>query len=72
MLIVWDSHSGTPIRTFLNPHPDGIKSLDLSTDKQYIVSLGNDEPQTISLWDWMNEMLDGPVTSLQFKYTHEF
>ena len=32
MLIVWDSLSGTPVRTFLNPHPDGIRCLDLSMD----------------------------------------
>ena len=44
MLIVWDSMSGTPVRTFLNPHPDGIRCLDLSMDNQYLVTLGNDEP----------------------------
>jgi len=64
MLIVWDSYSATPVRTFLNPHPDGIKCLDLSTNNLYLVTLGNDEPQTISLWDWTNEKLDGPICSL--------
>jgi WD40 repeat protein len=44
MLIVWDSLSATPVRTFLNPHPDGIKCLDLSADNQYLVSIGNDIP----------------------------
>jgi WD40 repeat protein len=72
MLIVWDSLSGTPVRTFLNPHPDGIKCLDLSMDNKYLVTLGNDEPQTISLWDWTNEKEEGPIVSLQFKYTQEF
>ena len=72
MLIVWDSFSGTPVRTFLNPHPDGIKCLDLSTDNRYLATLGNDEPQTISLWDWTDEKEDGPIVSLQFKYTQEF
>ena len=72
MLIVWDSFSGTPVRTFLNPHPDGIKCLDLSTDNKFLVTLGNDEPQTISLWDWTNTKEDGPICSLQFKYTKEF
>ena len=72
MLIVWDSLSGTPVRTFLNPHPDGIKCLDLSSDNIYLVTLGNDVPQTISLWDWTNEKEEGPIVSLQFKYTVEF
>lgn len=55
MLIVWDSLSATPVRTFLNPHPNGIKCLDLSTCNKYLVTVGNDEPQTVSLWDWTNE-----------------
>jgi len=37
-----------------------------------LVTLGNDEPQTISLWDWTNEKEEGPIVSLQFKYTQEF
>ena len=72
MLIVWDSIAGTPVRTFLNPHPDGIRCLDLSMDNMYLVTLGNDEPQTISLWDWTNEKEEGPIVSLQFKYTLQF
>lgn len=44
MLIVWDSLTGTPVRTFLNPHPDGVTCLDLSYDSQYIITLGNDKP----------------------------
>jgi len=72
MLVVWDSISGTPIRTYLNPHPNGVKTIDISADNNYLVTLGNDEPQTISLWDWTNEKEEGPIVSLQFKYTQEF
>ena len=54
MLVVWDSLSATPVRTFLNPHPNGVKTMDLSSCKQYIATLGVDTPQTISLWDWTN------------------
>lgn len=72
MLVVWDSISGTPIKTFLNPHPDGVKTIDISMDNRYLVTLGNDEPQTISLWDWTNDKEEGPIVSLQFKYTEEF
>jgi len=72
MLIVWDSISATPVRTFLNPHPNGIKCLDLSADNQYLVTIGNDIPQTIALWDWTNENEEGPIVSLQFKSSKKF
>ena len=44
MLVVWDSTSGTPIRTYLNPHPDGVKTIDISADNNYLVTLGRDVP----------------------------
>lgn len=44
MLVVWDSTNGTPIRTFLNPHPSGVKTIDISADNNYLATLGNDEP----------------------------
>ena len=72
MLIVWDSVSGTPVRTYFNPHQGGIKCLDLSTDNKYIVTLGNDEPLNISLWDWTNEAEEGPICTVQYTYTPEF
>ena len=67
MLVVWDSVSGTPIRTYLNPHPNGVKTIDISADNSYLATLGNDEPQTISLWDWTNEKRRGTyrVSSIQ-------
>jgi WD40 repeat protein len=72
MLVVWDSLSATPVRTFLNPHVNGVKTMDLSADCKYIVTLGNEEEvgkmQTISLWDWLNETEEGPIVSLAFKY----
>lgn len=44
MLVVWNSYSGTPVRTFLKPHPGGIMMMDLSADNRYIATLGADEP----------------------------
>ena len=63
MLIIWDSFEGTPVRTFLNPHPNGVRAIDLSVDNQYIVTIGADSPQTISLWDWTNQAEEGPICS---------
>ena len=44
MLVVWDSISGTPVRTYLNPHPNGIRNIDISMDNNYLVTLGSDYP----------------------------
>ena len=46
--------------------------MDLSTDNKYIVTLGNDEPLNISLWDWTNEAEEGPICTVQYTYTPEF
>jgi cilia- and flagella-associated protein 251 len=32
------------VRTFLNPHPNGVRAIDLSVDNQYIVTIGADSP----------------------------
>lgn len=71
MLVVWDStHGGVPVRTFLNPHPNGIVCMDLSTDNQFIVTIGAEpDLQTISLWDWTNQAENGPIVSMIIKPT---
>lgn len=63
MLIVWDSYSGIPVRTYLNPHPNGVLKVDISADDMYIATLGADLPQTISIWDWTDESNEGPIAS---------
>lgn len=72
MLVVWDSthKEPVPVRTFLNPHPNGIVCMDLSTDNQYIVTIGAEpDVQTISLWDWTNQAESGPIVSMIIKTT---
>ena len=44
MLVVWDSISGTPVKTFFNPHPNGVKTMDISPDAMYIATLSNSSP----------------------------
>ena len=43
MLVVWDSLSSTPVKTFFTPHENGVKMMDISPDSMYIVTLSNDE-----------------------------
>jgi len=42
--------------------------MDLSADNRYIATLGADEPQTCSLWDWTDMDKDGPQVSMKFDY----
>ena len=44
MLVVWDSYTGVPVRTYLNPHPNGVRTIDISNEMRYIVTLGYDDP----------------------------
>jgi len=70
MLVVWDSTHGVPVRTYDNPNPNGIISMDLSADNQYIVTIGAEpDLQTISLWDWTNVNETGPIAAMVIKPT---
>ena len=40
LLVVWDSTSGTPVKTFINPFTDGVEDVDISDDSLFIVTLG--------------------------------
>ena len=70
MLVVWDSLHGVPIRTYVDPHPNGVLCMDLSSDNQFIVTIGAEQDhQTISLWDWTNVNETRPIVSMQIKPT---
>ena len=66
MLVVWDSLSGTPQRTYFSPHENGVISMDISPDASYIVTISDFIPQTISIWDITNEDLSEPIVSCTF------
>lgn len=59
-MVVWDTASGTPIKSIFNPHSNGVIGMDISPDALFIVTLSatvksggvTSEPQTISLWEW--------------------
>ncbi|CAJ1410478.1 unnamed protein product [Effrenium voratum] len=90
MMVVWERESGTPVKTFFNPHPYGVHALDIAPKLQYLVTLsapipssdplastsapdqsrttdhgksqkeGEQDFQTISVWDWPSDN-DGPI-----------
>lgn len=70
LIVVWDSYSGTPIKTFFNPAPYGIAAMDMSPDGAFLATLsavppdaGDDQfDQTLAIWEWTSESeREGPV-----------
>jgi len=40
ILVVWDSLTGTPVKTIFTPHSKGVVAVDISEDASYIATLG--------------------------------
>ena len=56
MLVLWDSYTGTPVKTIASPHPDGVRAMDISPDGKHLVTLSMDSgPQVLSVWDCTRE-----------------
>ena len=43
ILVVWDSVTGAPVKTFFSPHAKGVRAVDISDDGQYITTLSEPE-----------------------------
>jgi WD40 repeat protein len=71
-LVVWDSESGTPVKTVFNPNPGGVRAVAMSDDSEYIATLGDmlpeDKHQTVYIWKRESESNE-PVAALQEKFT---
>ena len=67
MLVLWDSYSATPVKTFAAPHPNGVRAMDISPDGKHLVTLSADTgPQILSVWDCSREgSSDAPLYSAQ-------
>lgn len=76
MLVVWHTETAVPMRTYLTPHKNGVKTMDLSACSQFIATLGAEaEPregdpegkdcsaQTLSIWKWQDTGLTQPIAS---------
>mmetsp|Transcript_60099 Transcript_60099/g.127324 ORF Transcript_60099/g.127324 Transcript_60099/m.127324 type:complete len:972 (-) Transcript_60099:21-2936(-) len=44
MMVVWERESGTPVKTFFNPHPYGVHAVDIAPKLQYLVTLSAPAP----------------------------
>ena len=61
IMVIWDSLTGAPVKTFFNPHPNGVKALDISDDGLYVTTLSAEEegyPQEVAVWAWTKEQDD--------------
>lgn len=60
MLVVWDSYTGLPIKTYFHPHAHGVSAVDISPDALFIatlsaVPLDGQVQQELSVWEWASE-----------------
>jgi len=65
ILVVWDSMTGAPVKTYFNPHPQGVCAVDISSDSMFVTSVGapvDGEVQEIAVWAWTTES-DSPLLS---------
>ncbi|KAJ8380276.1 hypothetical protein SKAU_G00010540 [Synaphobranchus kaupii] len=70
LVLIWETHSGFPVQTLFDCHPEGgVSAMALSQDAKYLVTVGAAEIQRVCIWDWTSEA-EGPVcvTELQPEY----
>ncbi len=70
MLVVWDSETGTPVKTIFKPNPGGVRAVAISEDAEYIATLGDMLPeekyQTVYIWKRDSDSTE-PVAALEEK-----
>ncbi|GMH57237.1 hypothetical protein TrLO_g13606 [Triparma laevis f. longispina] len=67
VIVVWDSITGTPVKTIFNPHQNGTAALAISEDSMCLASLSQVDDvgeQELSLWEWTVESEGALYTSL--------
>ncbi|KAJ8415526.1 hypothetical protein AAFF_G00425060 [Aldrovandia affinis] len=67
LVLVWETHTGYPVQTMYDCHPEGgVSAMALSHDSKYLVTVGAGEIQRVCIWDWTSEM-EGPVCVTELK-----
>jgi cilia- and flagella-associated protein 251 len=57
IMVIWDSWTQLPVKTYLLPHPNGTSALEFSEDGSYIATLSSKaniygEEQELAIWAW--------------------
>eukprot|EP01050_Picozoa_sp_SAG11_P014504 SAG11_NODE_1795_length_4248_cov_6.202699_3_plen_386_part_00 len=65
MVVVWDSVTGVPVKTFFRPHAGGVTAMHMCEDASILATVGLDDlgSQTLSLWAW-TEDTSAPIASV--------
>jgi len=66
LLVVWDRVSATPMKTILDPHPNGAIALDITPDSKFIVTLSAPVPAPAG-----GSTTKGPTASPEKSQTEE-
>ena len=66
MVVVWDTSTGTPVKTLFKPHAAGATAMHMCEDASILATVGVDEngTQVLSLWAW-TEDTSAPIASVE-------
>ena len=66
MVVVWDTTTGTPVKTLFKPHSGGATAMHMCEDASILATVGMDESgvQMLSLWAW-TEDTSAPIASVE-------
>lgn len=65
MLIIWDTVSGAPVRTYFAAQLGaGCAALDMAADAMHVVTLSTATPAVLAVWDWTAADRDTPLVSI--------
>jgi WD40 repeat protein len=66
MVVVWDTTTGTPVKTLFKPHAEGATAMHMCEDASILATVGMDEggAQVLSLWAW-TEDTSAPIASVE-------
>jgi len=61
MCVVWNSYTGTPVKTIFSPHKGGVGAVDISSDALYVVTLSHNSSGTKTVGGDDGESYQEPI-----------
>ncbi|XP_064612327.1 cilia- and flagella-associated protein 251-like isoform X2 [Liolophura sinensis] len=69
MVIVWDTHTNTPVQTLFEPAVSGVVCISMTRDARYLATLSAGPKQMLCVWDWTVDG-DAPICSAELKSSY--